>query len=371
MISLSKQELALQKQIDKTYQETYEYEDFIQSPPNDLVAFNELRTCAEICDLFSQQTLEANSLFQRKLNWKEAEKTRFIDSLMKQIPIPNLCWSWDSKTGQRFIVDGFQRITTIVQFLSQADWQLSDLPDVDFRIRGKSVQEIQSQTPRLYQQVENLSLPITAIYFDSTQESHLDYLYTIFHRLNTGGTKLNNQEIRNCLYQGNLNQLLKDCSKLKTWQQISPVRVRQKQHLKDEEFILRFFAFFDDYEQYSGTLTQFLNRYMYKNKNLESSILEQKINIFKETITLIDSNYLPEKLFSYGQNISALILEGILIGIAKNLSFLKSQTQEEFKVRLLKLIDSEPYSPQQLANGLLQTSQLKNRLTIAIHIFGT
>ncbi len=33
MISLSKQELALQKQIDKTYQETYEYEDFIQSPP--------------------------------------------------------------------------------------------------------------------------------------------------------------------------------------------------------------------------------------------------------------------------------------------------------------------------------------------------
>ena len=58
--------------------------------------------------------------------------------------------------------------------------------------------------------MENLSLPITVLRCDYQKKNHAEYMFTIFHRLNTGGTKLNNQEIRNCIYSGSFNDFLKE-----------------------------------------------------------------------------------------------------------------------------------------------------------------
>jgi uncharacterized protein with ParB-like and HNH nuclease domain len=208
----------LEKQIEREYEDSYEYEDFIELPPEDIIAFNELRSCADILRMVTQQQLQIDSDFQREFVWKEEAQTRFIDSLIKQLPIPSMCISLDYRTHKRLVVDGLQRISTIINFLKEdADWQLSNLEDIDPRIRRKNVQEIKQDYPELYSRVENLSLPITVIRFDSSKPKHMDYLFTIFHRLNTGGTPLNNQEIRNCIYQGTFNDLLKECVNYKNW----------------------------------------------------------------------------------------------------------------------------------------------------------
>ncbi|WLT36821.1 DUF262 domain-containing protein [Synechocystis sp. B12] len=333
--------------------------------------------CGYLSTLQKKQ-LKIDPEFQRKNVWKNSEKTRFIDSLIKQLPIPSMCISWDYKTNQRLVVDGLQRIFTIIQFLGQDEpelpedyqnWQLSALDDIDERIKGKSISEIKQEYPSLYERVENLTLPITVIRFDSNQESHMNYLYTIFHRLNTGGTPLNNQEIRNCIYQGNFNRLLRVCADYSGWKKLPFSKKMNIQRLEDQEFILRFFAFFDNHQNYKGRLSKFLNEYMLKNKAILSEDYEQKRHLFEQT-----TSYLFD-IFPEGKelDLSKVILEGLMIGIAHNIQSIDG-LDEEIRQNILKknyekLKASDPYSSENLQEGLLQASKVKTRLNESVKIF--
>jgi len=142
------------------------------------------------------------------------KQTRFIDSLIKQLPIPSLCLTLDYKTGKRIVIDGLQRIQSIINFLNvNEDWKLAKLEDIDDRISGKKVSEIKEKNSFFIERVKNAALPITILRCDLSKESHANYLFTIFHRLNSGGTKLNNQEIRNAIYSGNFNNFLKEANR--------------------------------------------------------------------------------------------------------------------------------------------------------------
>ncbi len=371
----------LEKQIEREYEESYENEDSIEQPPSDIIAFNELRSCADILRMVTKQQLKIDPDFQRQSIWTEAAQTRFIDSLIKQLPIPSMSISLDYKTDKRLVVDGLQRISTIIKFLKEdTDWRLSNLEDIDPRIKGKTVQEIKQDYPELYSRVENLSLPITVIRFDSSKPKHMDYLFTIFHRLNTGGTRLNNQEIRNGIYQGVFNNLLKDCVNYENWIKITPVKRSVSKKKKDfqenelknrfenEEFVLRFFAFFDEYNNYHGRLSKFLNDYMKKYKNISENTKVEKYTLFKRTIDLIHKHFPDRKSLS---NISKVIMEGLLIGVAKNLDYLETISQEDFRAKFVQLRQSPPYDIKNLAGGLLQKAKVQSRLNEAIKIFGT
>ena len=87
-------------------------------PPDDVVAFNELRSCSDLLRLYETKQLEIQPDFQRDIVWSNTAQTRFIDSLAKQIPIPSLCISLDYKTDKRIVIDGLQRIHSIIEFLS-------------------------------------------------------------------------------------------------------------------------------------------------------------------------------------------------------------------------------------------------------------
>ncbi len=108
----------------------------------------------------------------------------------------------DHKLQRWIVIDGLQRISTIVKFLKGSDWTLSPLDDIDPAIKGKSAAAIKTSNTSLHQyytRVENLSIPVTELRCDFKKKNHMEYLFTIFHRLNTGGMKLNNQEIGNCI----------------------------------------------------------------------------------------------------------------------------------------------------------------------------
>ena len=193
----------------------------------------------------------------------------------------------------------------------------------------------------------------------------MDYLFTIFHRLNTGGTRLNNQEIRNCIYQGVLNDLLKKCTSYKNWRKITPLN--KSKRFENEEFILRFFAFFDKYEKYPGRLSKFLNDYMKEYRSISESICEQKYSLFTRTTDLVYQQFSDTKPLS---DVSKVVMEGLLIGVAKNLDYLVTISQEDFQNKFKQLRSSEPYSSQNLAAGLLEKTKVESRLKKAIQIFG-
>ncbi len=121
-------------------------------------------------------------------------------------------------------------MSTIIRFLQGGDWNLSALDDIEPAIAGKSVAAIKTKDNPLHQyytRVENLSVPITVLRCDFKKKTHMEYLFTIFHRLNTGGMKLNNQEIRNCIYGGTLNEFLKESDKYPAWRRLNKMRPKQ------------------------------------------------------------------------------------------------------------------------------------------------
>jgi uncharacterized protein with ParB-like and HNH nuclease domain len=67
--------------------------------------------------MFKQGILNIQPEFQREIVWKGPAQTRFIDSLIKQLPIPSLCFSLDYKTQRWQVIDGLQRMASIIRFL--------------------------------------------------------------------------------------------------------------------------------------------------------------------------------------------------------------------------------------------------------------
>lgn len=339
------------------------YEDnYNELPPNDIVAFNELRSCADLLRMYDTKQLEIQPDFQRDVVWSKPDQTRFIDSLIKQLPIPSMCISLDYKTDKRQIIDGLQRMSSIINFLSNDEFKLSQLEDIDENLSGKTVHTIKTKFRDLYSRVQNVVIPITVIRCDYSKKSHSEYLFTIFHRLNSGGIKLNNQEIRNCIFNGNLNSLLKELSK----SDMIKNTIGEKSRFANEELLLRFFAFNDNLDSYSGKLSTYLNSYMHTNRLLADDVIEQKRNLVIETFSIIYEQIFDKKSI---KGIGKTVLEGLLFGVSQNIENLKNKKEVEIKELYKQFLELEEFSLVNLKEGLAQKEKLTNRLKASRNIF--
>lgn len=217
MNGIRKENLMSNLELRKEEEQSFEDEDHKQPiPPKEVVAYNELRSCADLFRMYRNKKLEIQPDFQREVVWKQDERSRFIDSLVKQLPIPSMCFSLDSTTQTWKVIDGLQRMSSIIAFLGDTAWKIADLDDIHPLLKNKKNTDLKDGTEdqkRLYASVEDMSIPITVIRCDYNEKLHMRYLYMIFNRLNSGGVRLNNQEIRNCIYSGNFNNMLKEFDK--------------------------------------------------------------------------------------------------------------------------------------------------------------
>src|SRR6266699_4981849 len=147
--------------IEELEKQSFEQDDTAEVPPPDIVAYNESRSCADLYRMYSQGILEIQPEFQREIVWKGPAQTRFIDSLTKQLPIPSLCFSADFKTQRWQVIDGLQRMSSIIRFLSgDPNWTLSRLDDIDPELSGKPAKlflDRKSPLHTYFQRVENLT----------------------------------------------------------------------------------------------------------------------------------------------------------------------------------------------------------------------
>ena len=272
-------------------QQSYEEDDSLEVPPPDIIAYNESRSCADLYRMYKQGVLNIQPEFQREIVWKGPAQTRFLDSLIKQLPIPSLCFSMDFKAGKWQVIDGLQRMASIIRFLGgDPTWTLSRLDDIDPDLGGKPAKEFLNPESPLniyYKRVENLTLPITVLRCDYSKKHHTRYLFTIFHRLNTGAMKLNNQEIRNCIYSRPFNELLKELNKDPNWMRLNRMKKDSGYRFTKQELILRIFAFHDSYETYGGRLARFLNDYMDENKAITPADVQIKRALFTRTVAAV------------------------------------------------------------------------------------
>ena len=355
-------------ELDKLEQKTYQEDDSPEIPPPDIVAYNELRSCADLYRMKTEGILDIHPEFQREFVWKTPDQTRFIDSLIKQLPIPSMCFSLDFKAQKWQVIDGLQRMSTICKFLSGESAKLSTLDDVDQFISGQLIQAFHARHTALRQflvRVQNLTLPITVLRCDYSKKSHTRYLFTIFHRLNTGGMKLNNQEIRNCIYSGTLNHLLKEMNGSQEWMKLNRMRAATGHRFTKQELIVRIFAFHDSYKSYAGRLARFLNDYMDEHRNLSKAQIDEKRSLFQRTVSIVYQRIYqgvpPQK-----QQLS--VFESTLVGVSFNLDYLESIPDAKVRQLHAALLRHEEFSEQKLIEGLSGKQRVIGRINAARQI---
>lgn len=350
-----------EKTLKEIEEELFESDDANEFPPDDIVTYNELKSCADLYRLYIDGTLDIRPSYQRGEIWGPAEQTRFIDSLVKGMPIPSICLSLDFETQKWQAIDGQQRISTIVKFLDKSnDWSLSKLKDISDDINGKKVSEIIKDSPNLYRRIENASLPINILRCSYSKDNHVEYIFTIFSRLNTTSVKLSNQEIRNAMFNGDFNDLLQKLEKDKNWQKIYPTP-KKRDRLSSTEMVLRFFAFLDWKTKYDGRLSNFLSLYMKKMRYIKTSDSDELEEMFKRVVNIVSP--LHEELSSKA------VIDAVLYGVSKNIDYLEKVPKSKIKSYLGILLKSEEFSESKIRDGVAQKNKVVSRLDKAKVVF--
>lgn len=331
-------------------------------PPSNIYSYTETRSCYDLVRMISDKDLKRDPDFQREDVWDMSQKTRFIDSLLKKLPIPSMCFSVDSNDNY-LTIDGRQRIGAIIDFFSteNIDKQLSNLEDVDNRLSGKYISEIRKNNPEVFKTIGNFSIPINIIKCDYQRKDNLSYIYNIFHRLNTGGLKLNNQEIRNCIYQGSFLTLINQCNKYEKW--VSWVNnLAKNKRMKGAERILLFFCMYNNIEKYENKLSSFMNDFLANHQFAENDWLEKQKNIFKETIDISSNIELGTTKNIY--------IDATIYGIAKNIEKCKNKKKIDLQKLYKKMLNSSAFEYTKLQDGTSNKKKLFERYKMAQCIFG-
>jgi hypothetical protein len=352
------------EELKKKEEELSEVDNFNELPPTDAFAFLETRSGADLLRLYKENDLDMSPDFQRDDVWPNTTKTKFIDSLTKDLPIPSMCFSYEINTGKYIVVDGRQRINAIISLLKDnSDWKkFSHLKDVREELSGKSVEDVKKNNANLIQKVKNVTLPITVVRYDSGKKNHMEYIFTIFHRLNTGGMKLNNQEIRNCIFQGSFNKFLKTLSAEEESKNI----FGENRRFNVEEQILRFFCFDERWSKYSGSFSNFLNDYMETKRDIGKKEMDTKKNLFNDVMKIAI-------LIPSFKNESKAVKDAVMVAISKNIKNIKKIDGNDRKKIISnsfnKLKTKEIFSMENLMSSLDNKSKTLKRFKVAINIF--
>lgn len=335
--------------------------DVNEQHPPDIFAFNELRSCADLFRMHEQGILDIQPEFQRDFVWKGPDQSRFIDSLIKQLPIPSLCFSYDAKQQKWLVIDGLQRISTIIKFLSGADWTISKLKDIEPRISGVSAAAIKNNADlaEFYRRVENSTIPITVLRCDYSNNHHLSYLFTVFHRLNSTGLKLNNQEIRNCIFSGVFNRQLRELDDDPIWRKLNKMKKGEYYRMQKQELILRFFAFQEELDKYTGSLASFLNTFMENKRFINENDLSNNAELFRKVTKVL---YDAIQNMNHKGKISITLQDALCYAIGKNIDSLTKLTPVQVARKIELVLNDSNFSEASLAEGLAKKQRLIDRM---------
>ncbi len=263
-----------------------EGEDDLVQP--DLKKLNEAAVAASdwttetVVHQLDRGNINLNPSFQRRDAWTLARKSKFIESLILGLPIPQLVLAENkTKKGSYIIIDGKQRLLSLRQFSARSGDQLySQLKLEGLEIRSdlntKSLEDLESD-PALADDLrafQNQTIR-TVVIKGWPNES---VLYLIFLRLNTGSVPLSPQELRQALHPGPFLEFVEEHSgKLQGLRTVLKI-TKPDFRMRDAELMVRYFAFRNFLSGYRGNLKLFLDNTC-KQLNSDWPNFQQSIQI--------------------------------------------------------------------------------------------
>ena len=174
-----------------------------------------------------------DSAFQREEVWDRKQESELIESVLIGLPLP-LMYFYEDKNANLIVVDGRQRLTAFFKYMDNK-YSLSELTILK-EVSGKKFEELETI---LQSKLEDFQLLIQIIKPPTPDTVK----FQIFDRINRGGTQLNNQEMRNALYQGNSCVLLKTLAESEQFLKATNEGINPKR-MRDKYVILRAIAFY-------------------------------------------------------------------------------------------------------------------------------
>lgn len=292
--------------------------------------------------LEEEDNMNIRPFYQRRLRWDKIKQSRLIESFLINIPVPPIIL-YETDYNRYEVMDGQQRITAI------ADFYADKLKLIGLTIWKELEGRTYSELPKKIRAgIDRRSISTITLITESTSnpEEALFLKQLAFERINTGGVDLSRQEVRNCLFYNQFNQLLlelaenpifahawgipvieKDDNYDENDEEIKDKRAKRDENsiykkMEDVELVLRFFAL-RSIDNFRGNLETFLDSYMMKSSQFSNQDIDDLRQIFLKTIELADQIYEDDLFQPYGAKVQntayKAYYDAVMVGLSNHL----------------------------------------------------
>jgi len=301
--------------------------------------------------MYASGELRIRPEYQRLFRWSIEKQSRFIESLLLEMPIPPI-FALEIEEGKWELIDGLQRISTYLHFRGMLNATELDPPirlgdslelddcDIIKELNGLNYEKLPTALQiRLKRAFMNVQLV--------RKDTDTRFRYYMFKRLNTGGESLSDQEIRNCtirLLGDEFNSFLQELANEAVYKNcIASITEDKRRQMYDVELVLRFFAFKNNFDKFRHDIAEFLTTYMeaVTEKQVAFDYAAERV-AFISTFTFLSDGLGENTCLRWGGN-------GFIGGFA-NHHF------EAFALGAAKVV------PEMSATNNAQASRLKNKL---------
>ncbi|MEZ4271748.1 MAG: DUF262 domain-containing protein [Myxococcota bacterium] len=337
-------------------------------------------TYGDFANMYEGKELVIAPAYQRLFRWKPGQKTRFIESILLGIPTPAIFVA-ETEEGVWELVDGLQRLSTVLEFMGvllDADGN-KVAPSVLSGTEGAELPALEEKSFEDLSLRSRLSLRRAACRVEAVKVgSGKRMKYDLFERLNTGGARLTDQEIRNCIFRAEAPDLMNYFDKLSLYDPFQAnlgLSELQMKSLYDRGLVLRFFALKNDIESFRHDVEPFVTEYIHKivaSPDLFNQ--DEEAELFKRTVSLI-TDVLKDEAWRHLKDgkaqgaFSVYLFETLTLVLAEDLDAFEAMDAEELATRLNKVKVDERFRAAGGSGGNTKP-RLQQRLSAAREILG-
>lgn len=290
-------------------------------------------TLSGIVDMWNDGDIKIPD-FQREYVWTIKQASLLIESFLLGLPVPPVFFYIDEQ-NKNLVIDGQQRILSTVFYFGgyfgsenlQGKRQVFRLQGLDERspYHKKTFEELDDSSQRKLKSTVLRAINIRQLspIGEGTSAFH------IFERLNTGGTPLKSQEIRNVVFRGEFVNVLRDLNQNEHWRLILGNQKLNK-HQVDVELVLRLFAFRNGSSEYEKPMKEFLNKAMKRNQSGNTADVNDFRSYFPEVASFI-IDHLGEKPFHLRGRLNTSALDSVFTITRQNFQRLPNDYTDRFR----------------------------------------
>ena len=284
--------------------------------------------------------------YQRSFQWEPERQSKFIESILLGLPIPYI-FTAENEDGRLEIVDGSQRIRTLENFLSN-NLQLNDLEILN---NCNKLRFLDFPVSR-QRKVNNTSLRMIVL----SEHSDEDARFMLFERINSGSLILQAMEARKGSLPGPFTDFVYDCANDKQFRRLTRFTEKTKKREEPQELVLRFFAYSENLDRYTGYVNEFLDEFT-KEKN-EVFDKNQMLEEFRNMLNYVENNF-EHGFLKGGHHTSTPRVRFEAISVGVNLA-LRANNAPATKVN--NWLDTEAFTAEVTGSSTNTPVRLKSRI---------